>query len=146
MAASGDVRDARKPAAWEGVVMSESDATDARSFADEMFAVVDRLDADAFATYYAEDAVLRFGNAEPVRGRDAIRQTFADFFATLDGLRHDMQHHFYADDTHLAEAHVTYTRRDGSLVTVPAMSVFHRRPDGLIDSYRIYVDLAPLFA
>lgn len=31
-------------------------------------------------------------------------------------------------------------------MTVPAMSVFHTRPGGLIDSYRIYVDLAPLFA
>jgi hypothetical protein len=31
-------------------------------------------------------------------------------------------------------------------VTVPAISVFHTRPDGLIDSYRIYVDLAPLLA
>ena len=63
-----------------------------------------------------------------------------------DGLRHDMQHFFHQDDTHLAEALVTYTRRDGSLVTVPAMSVFHTRADGLIDSYRIYVDLAPLYA
>ena len=126
--------------------MSTSAPTDPRAFADGMFAVVDRLDADAFAAYYAEDAVLRFGNAEPVHGRDAIRQTYADFFATLDGLRHDMQHYHHTDDTHLAEALVTYTRQDGSLVTVPAMSVFHTRPDGLIDSYRIYVDLAPLYA
>jgi len=111
-----------------------------------MFAVVDRLDADTFAEYYAPDAVLRFGNAEPVHGREAIRRTYAEFFATLDGLRHDMQHFFHQDGTHLAEALVTYTRRDGSLVTVPAMSVFHTREDGLIDSYRIYVDLAPLYA
>ncbi len=44
-----------------------------RAFTDGMFAVVDRLDADTFAGYYAEDAVLRFGNAAPVHGRDAIR-------------------------------------------------------------------------
>lgn len=126
--------------------MSSSAPTDARRFADEMFAVVDRLDADRFAEYYAEDAVLRFGNAAPVHGRAAIRETYASFFATLDGLRHDMRHYFHVDDTHLAEADVTYTRKDGSLVTVPAISVFHTRDDGLIDSYRIYVDLAPLFA
>jgi ketosteroid isomerase-like protein len=126
--------------------MSPSVSIDPRAFADGMFAVVDRLDADAFADYYAEDAVLRFGNAEAVHGRAAIRNTFAGFFATLDGLRHDMQHYVHVDDTHLCEAHVTYTRKDGSLVTVPAMSVFHTRPDGLIDSYRIYVDLAPLYA
>jgi ketosteroid isomerase-like protein len=126
--------------------MATSSPAAARAFADGMFAVVDRLDADAFAQYYAPDAVLRFGNAEPVHGREAIRRTYAEFFATLDGLRHDMQHFFHQDRTHLAEALVTYTRRDGSLVTVPAMSVFHTREDGLIDSYRIYVDLAPLYA
>jgi ketosteroid isomerase-like protein len=123
-----------------------STTADPRAFADGMFSVVDRLDADRFAEYYAEDAVLRFGNAEPVRGREAIRRTYADFFATLDGLRHEMQHHFHVDDTHLAEALVTYTRKDASVVTVPAISVFHTGPDGLIDSYRIYVDLAPLYA
>ena len=121
-------------------------ATDPRRFADGMFAVVDRLDADGFAEYYAEDAVLRFGNAEPVHGREAIRRTYAEFFATLDGLRHDPQHYVHQDGTHLMEATVTYTRKDGSLVAVPAMSVFHQGPDGLIDSYRIYVDLAPLYA
>ena len=126
--------------------MSSPASTDPRAFADGMFAVVDRLDADRFAEYYAPDAVLRFGNAEPVHGREAIRQTYAEFFATLDGLRHDPQHYVHQDGTHLMEALVTYTRKDGSLVTVPAMSVFHTRADGLIDSYRIYVDLAPLFA
>lgn len=107
--------------------MSTSPATDPRAFADRIFAVVDRLDSDAFAAYYAEDAVLRFGNAEPVRGRDRIRQTYADFFATLDGPHHDMQHYFHTDDTHLAEAHATYTRKDGSLVTYRP----HRRRGGL---------------
>ncbi len=126
--------------------MSTSTSPDPRAFADGMFAVVDRLDADAFAEYYAQDAVLRFGNAEPVHGREAIRQTYADFFATLDGLRHDPQHYVHQDGTHLIEATVTYTRKDGSLVSVPAMSVFHQGDDGLIDSYRIYVDLAPLYA
>ena len=126
--------------------MATTSRAAARAFADGMFAVVDRLDADTFAEYYAPDAVLRFGNAEPVHGSEAIHRTYADFFATVDGIRHDPQHYVHQDGTHLMEATVTYTRKDGSLVSVPAMSVFHQGPDGLIDSYRIYVDLAPLYA
>jgi ketosteroid isomerase-like protein len=126
--------------------MTSPASTDPRAFADGMFAVVDRLDADRFAEYYAPDAVLRFGNAEPVHGREAIHRTYADFFATVDGIRHDPQHYVHQDGTHLMEATVTYTRKDASLVSVPAISVFHVRDDGLIDSYRIYVDLAPLYA
>ena len=40
---------------------------------------------------------------------------------------------------------VTYTRRDGKTVTVPAVNLL-RVSDGLIADYEIYVDLAPVYA
>ena len=40
---------------------------------------------------------------------------------------------------------MTYTRKDGSTVTVPVTTIY-RGPGDLIDDYRIYIDLAPLFA
>jgi hypothetical protein len=43
------------------------------------------------------------------------------------------------------EAHVTYTRKDGSGVTVPVVTIY-RAPAGPIDDYRIFIDLAPLLA
>ena len=45
----------------------------------------------------------------------------------------------------IAEAEVTYTRKDGTSVTLPVVTIY--RTDGeLIDDYRIFMDVAPLFA
>ena len=52
----------------------------------QLFADIDSLDPDAFAQHLAPDAVMRFGNADPVEGRDAIRGVWADFCAGIDGV------------------------------------------------------------
>jgi ketosteroid isomerase-like protein len=118
--------------------MTSPASTDPRAFADGMFAVVDRLDADRFAEYYAPDAVLRFGNAEPVHGREAITATYADFFATLDGLRHDPQHYVHQDGTHLMEAH-RHLHAQGRLAGLRAGDV--RLPPGARRAHRLLPDL-----
>jgi ketosteroid isomerase-like protein len=116
-----------------------------RTSADAMFAVVDRRDADGFAALCAEDAVLRFANAEPVRGRAAIRDSFATFFASIAGLEHDIVGFWHADGAFVAESLVTYTRTNRTTVTLPAVSIVRRGTDGLIRDYRIYMDLGPLY-
>jgi len=45
----------------------------------------------------------------------------------------------------VCEGEVTYTRRDGTKVTVPFANVFELRGP-LISIYRIYIDNSPLFA
>jgi hypothetical protein len=45
-----------------------------------------------------------------------------------------------------AELLVEYHRLDGKSVPVPAVTIFTRDGAGLISHYRIFVDLAPLFA
>lgn len=40
---------------------------------------------------------------------------------------------------------MTYTRKDGGTVTVPVVTIY-RPAGGLIDNYRVFIDLAPLFA
>ena len=53
-----------------------------------LFAAIDARDADGFVEYLCEDGVFRFGNAEPVAGRAAIREAVAGFFSTIAGLEH----------------------------------------------------------
>ena len=45
----------------------------------------------------------------------------------------------------VVEADVTYTRKDGGTVTVPVVTIYRER-DGEIVDYRVFIDLAPLFA
>jgi ketosteroid isomerase-like protein len=111
----------------------------------DLFADVDRMDAKAFASYLAEDCVLRFANADEVVGREAIEAAIAGFFTTIEGLSHRIIEQWEIDDTTIVQNEATYTRTDDREVTVPAVTIYRRSAD-LIDDYRIYVDLAPVYA
>jgi SnoaL-like domain len=111
----------------------------------DLFADIDSMQPDRFAQHLSPEATMRFGNAPPVRGRDAIRDAWASFCETVDGVRHDLVEQWEAGDATIVEASVTYTRKDESLVTVPVVTIY-RAPGDLIDDYRIFIDLAPLFA
>ncbi len=111
-----------------------------------MFADIDRMDAEAWASYLAQDAVMRFGNADPVHGRDACRDALAGFYGQIDGLRHDIVAQWEQAAATIVEARVTYTRTDGVEVTVPVVTIYRTDPDDLISDYRVFIDLAPVFA
>ena len=111
----------------------------------DVFADVDRMDAKAFASYLAEDCVLRFANADEVVGREAIEAAIAGFFTTIKGLNHRIVEQWEVEDTTIVQNEATYTRMDDHQATVPAVTIYRRNGD-LIDDYRIYVDLAPVYA
>ena len=111
----------------------------------DLFSDIDSMEPERFAQHLSQDATMRFGNAPPVRGRDAIRDAWASFCETLDGVHHDIIEQWHAGDATIVEASVSYTRKDQSVVTVPVATIYRAR-DELIDDYRIFIDLAPLFA
>ena len=100
---------------------------------------------DRFSAHLADDVEFRFGNADPVHGRAAVRDVWAGFCETVDGVRHDLVSQWDVGDAVIAESDVTYTRKDGGSVTVPVVTIY-RPAGGPIDDYRVFIDLAPLFA
>jgi ketosteroid isomerase-like protein len=111
-----------------------------------VFQVVDLFDPDKFAQLLAEDATLVFGNAEPTVGREAIAAGLRTFFSTIGGLRHRIVRSWQVDADTIAETEVTYRRLDGKDASVAAVSIWRTREDGLISDYRIFIDLAPVYA
>jgi len=110
-----------------------------------LFASIDAMDAERFVSFIAEDGVFRFGNSPPATGHDEIRAAVVGFFTTVAGLRHDVQRVIDDGAGIACEGEVTYTRHDGSVITLPFATVFGL-DDGLIAQYGIYIDVAPLFA
>jgi ketosteroid isomerase-like protein len=110
----------------------------------QLFADIDSMDPDAFAAHLADDVVMRFGNAEPIHGRTAVRDTWAGFCEGVDGVSHSLVEQWQSAVGNVVEADVTYTRKDGGTVTVPVVTIYRER-DGEIADYRIFIDLAPLF-
>ncbi|HSD70662.1 MAG TPA: nuclear transport factor 2 family protein [Woeseiaceae bacterium] len=116
-----------------------------RRFLDALFSAIDSSDAVRFADFLAEDALFRFGSAPPVHGRTAIRNAVAGFFSSIAGCRHTVHKVWSGPDTLVCEGEVTYRRLDGSEISLPFADTFERR-DKLITGYRIYIDIAPLYA
>jgi ketosteroid isomerase-like protein len=111
----------------------------------ETYAAIDRKDNDAFIGRFAPDVRVRFGNAEPVVGREANRAAFRQFFDAIRAIRHRIDHAYYVGDTIVLEFTVTYTRLDGREVTVPAAAVWELERE-LATRFQVYVDQAPLWA
>jgi ketosteroid isomerase-like protein len=111
-----------------------------------MFRDIDRMDADAWAAYLAPDAVMRFGNGDPVHSRAACRDALAGFYETIGGLRHHLVEQWEHGAATIVEAVVTYTRQDGADVEVPVVTIYRTNAKDLISDYRVYIDLAPVFA
>ena len=105
----------------------------------------DAKDVDAFVGQLTPGAELRFGNGATVAGRVAIRDALTEFFGAIDSVSHAFTSQLRVDDTLVVEQMVTYTRRDGSAVVLPAATVFELT-EGKADRMQMYVDVSPVFA
>jgi ketosteroid isomerase-like protein len=111
----------------------------------QLFAAIDSKDADAFVAFLTEDAVFAFGNLPPVSGKAAIRETLVGFFGSIRAVRHEVTDTWTVPDVSVAIGQVTYTRHDGSTLSVPFADVL-RIEKGLVREYLIYVDASRLYA
>jgi limonene-1,2-epoxide hydrolase len=112
---------------------------------DNLFASIDAMDTERFLSFFAEGATFRFGSAPAATGMAEIRAAVDGFFGSVAAVRHRL-HKVIADDGGIAcEGEVTYTRHDQREITLPFANVFEDEA-GRFSQYRIYIDIAPLFA
>lgn len=106
---------------------------------------IDAKDTGRFLEFLTERAVFRFGSTAAVTGHDDIGTAVDGFFSGIDGSTHTLRNVFRNEGRLACEGEVTYRRLDGSEITLPFTNVFELDGD-LIDQYRIYIDIGPLFA
>lgn len=122
------------------------DAAGARSWVQSFIDAVDTLDVDRVLSFFSDSATWTYGNNSPMEGRTEMRTRMEPFHASIAGISHVLRSCFAPEpDVVVAEFVVTYRRHDGKEVTLPA-SGFYELEDGLIQTYRVYVDVAPVFA
>jgi hypothetical protein len=81
-----------------------------------IFADVDAMDADKFVTHLTTDGRFQFGNGLPTVGREAIRESVAGFFSSINGLCHTIVGLWQQDNVITVELLIDYTRKDGKVV------------------------------
>lgn len=106
---------------------------------------VDRMDAKAFASIFAEDGRMTFGNMQPMVGRESVEKGTSDFFKTIRGLRHEFVKTWEQGDTAVLEFRATYDRHDGKTVTIPAVTIFRLQGNRVRDG-RVFYDPTPIYA
>jgi len=111
----------------------------------ELFETIDNMDSDRFALFLTDDATFCFGNAQPVKGKQNIRNAVAAFFSSIKGIGHELLGKWQVDDVVFVQGEATYTRKDGKMVTVPFLNLF-KMNGALVSQYIIYVDISPLYA
>jgi hypothetical protein len=112
----------------------------------EVFGAVDSLDSPAFAAFFAPDGRITFGNSPALEGRETVEAGTAGFLGSIDGIHHEVVHEWNVGADTIVELQVTYTRKDGNLVTIPAVSIWTVDAAGLITDYRVTFDTTPVFA
>jgi hypothetical protein len=117
-----------------------------RPLARSVFATTDAMDVEPIVSLFAEDARVVFGNGEPMVGVDEIRTGTTAFYDTIAGLHHEIVKEWTVGDDTIVELKVTYDRKDGQQVTIPCATIFHTDAAGKIDDYRVFFDVAPIYA
>src|SRR5580704_14182796 len=107
-----------------------------------IFADIDAFDPDKFVAHLTPDVTFRFGNADPVVGRDAVKEAVSGFFSTIGGLTHHILNIYEAGETAIAKIDVEYLRKDGKSVTVPNADILLFEGD-LVRDWQIYIDVTP---
>jgi hypothetical protein len=111
---------------------------------EELYEALDAKDVDAFVAKLTPGAEVRFGNGSPVAGRVAVRDAYSEFFRAIDTVSTAFTSQLRIDDTLVIEQMVTFGRRDGSAVTLPAVTIFELT-EAKADRMQTYIDASPLF-
>ncbi|MFM0121601.1 nuclear transport factor 2 family protein [Paraburkholderia sp. RL18-101-BIB-B] len=113
-------------------------------FVSKVYETIDSMDEQGFANCLTENCTFVHANSDPVIGRVNAAATSQNFLRLLAGIKHDLVNVWAFEDVIVSQISVTYTRKDGSTLTIPAVTIW-KLQDKLIDECRIYADTSPLF-
>lgn len=120
--------------------------TDGDDWVADFFRAADTFQLERLTEWFADDIEVRFGNAPVIKGKADATDAFHAFWETIDGMRHERESLVVAGDQAAQMSLVTYLRKDGNEIGIPAASHLRRSADGRVDRLWIYIDMAPLFA
>jgi hypothetical protein len=101
------------------------------------YEVVDAMDLEAFKAMPA--------NFPAAEGPDQIAGAISHFWSTIRSMKHRFINRWDLPQETILEAAVSYTRKDGQVVTIPCVSIL--RPDGeQVGELRVFIDVAPIYA
>ncbi len=109
-----------------------------------LFKAIDNFDTKSFVSFFDEDANFKFGNMPVVTGKNAIFEFIAGFFQAIKAISHKNLEVWELEGIRFVNGNVTYTRLDGSTLSVNFSNTFKLKGDKIRD-YLIFIDNSELF-
>ena len=109
----------------------------------KLFERIDNHDLAGFLEFLSEDVHFKFGNQDPVNGKENLRNRMDVFFKSIASMSNDIINIWEQKDVVICRGVVTYTRHDNSVLSVPFVNIF-RMEQNLIKEYSIYADISSL--
>jgi SnoaL-like domain len=113
----------------------------------DLLEYVDRESAIGFASHFVEDGIFTWGNFPTLTGRTAITEFTQGFFSAVESVEHRLNsYHLWGEDLYATTTGtVTFTKLNGTTVTVPFATGANFDPDGSkMTNYTVYLDPSPL--
>ena len=110
-----------------------------RNWVNDVFDAIDSGNVDAVVEFMSEDVLFRHGNQDPLHGKEAVREALGGLFESIEGISHELSGVLVEGDSVVVYGEVTYTRQDGSTLTVPVADVWSMA-GSKIKEYLIFVD------
>lgn len=124
--------------------MSLTQKPAAREFVSKVYETIDAKNEQGFAKCLTENCTFVYGNNDPVVGRTNAAAASQAFLNMLGGIKHHLVDVWAFENVIVSQVAVTYTRKDGSTLTIPAATIWKLQGE-LIDECRIYADSSLLF-
>ena len=110
----------------------------------DLFKAIDEFDTKAFSSYLDENANFKFANIPLITGKNNIFDFVAGFFQSIKAIRHKNLEIYELDGIRIVNGNVTYTRLDGSTLSVDFSNTFKLNGNKIKD-YLIFIDNSALY-
>jgi hypothetical protein len=109
-----------------------------------LFKSIDEADVETFLSFLDIHANFKFANLPVVSGQKNIGAFLDGFFKSIKSLKHKNLEIYELEGIRFVNGNVTYTRHDGSTLSVDYSNTFKLRGDKIMD-YLIFVDNSELY-
>ena len=109
----------------------------------KLFRAIDGKDLKSFTSFLSPGCAFKFGNLPAVVGMEEIEKFVAGFFDSIDSLSHEIEDSWSTHDSLVCHGLVSYTRKDGSILTVPFANI--KLNSAGITEYLIFADTSQLY-
>ncbi len=110
----------------------------------KLFKSIDDADVKTFLSFLDANANFKFANLPVVSGQKNIGEFLDGFFKSIKSLKHKNLEIYELEGIRFVNGNVTYTRHDGSNLSVDYSNTFKLKGSKILD-YLIFVDNSELY-